>query len=364
MNEMNYFPNDKFMNEKIDELYNRLSITREILLLSGKDIKNLINMEEAVCWVEDYWKKFSEQISFSEDKIIIDIQNIGDFRFMPADDGKYINSKLLGAVDNNPKRGIILDGINALIDRKHVNYVCMSDANYLTNIRTGAAGGIAVKYLARTNSKTLGVVGSGNQARSQTEAVLQVLKNKIKTIFLYDIRKQKSNDMKKELEKKQLDIEVVISSEPSQLVNNSDILVTCTPSRTPIILDSWVKEGTHINAIGADAEGKQELDSKLLKRGKIVVDNIAQTCTLGEINVPIKNKEITKNNIYSTLGEIITKKKLGRENDQEITIFDSTGLCIQDLAVERLVFEKALYLRVTKGEKIGVIYNFETGEFY
>ena len=121
----------------------------------------------------------------------------------------------------------------------------------------------------------------------------------------------------------------------------SDIVVTTTPSRSPVLLKKHVRPGTHINAIGADAEGKQELQSELMQASKIVVDDMAQACHSGEVNVPLSCGAIVEGHIYCSLGEVVAGIKKGRESNDEITVFDSTGLAIQDLACAKLVYEKA-----------------------
>jgi alanine dehydrogenase len=125
-------------------------------------------------------------------------------------------------------------------------------------------------------------------------------------------------------------------------VCDCDILVTTTPSRKPLVKAQWVKEGTHINAIGADAVGKEELEPELLIRSKIVVDDIVQALHSGEVNVPLSKHYISENDIHAQLGEVITGLKPGRTSEEEITIFDSTGLAIQDVASAHLVYERAV----------------------
>ena len=122
---------------------------------------------------------------------------------------------------------------------------------------------------------------------------------------------------------------------------NADFVVTTTPSRKPIIQKHHIKPGTHINAIGADARGKQELEPVLLKNAKVVVDDIEQASHGGEINVPLSECKFQIQEIYGTIGEIVANLKNGRENDNEVTIFDSTGLAIQDLVCAKLIYEKA-----------------------
>ena len=127
-----------------------------------------------------------------------------------------------------------------------------------------------------------------------------------------------------------------------ECIKNSDIISTLTPSRQPLVKDEWIEKGTHINAIGADAPGKQEMDPHILKGTKIVVDDWEQACHSGEINVPLSEGQIEIEQIYGTIGEIAANMKNGRENDDEVTVFDSTGLAIQDIVCARLIYEKAV----------------------
>jgi ornithine cyclodeaminase/alanine dehydrogenase-like protein (mu-crystallin family) len=122
---------------------------------------------------------------------------------------------------------------------------------------------------------------------------------------------------------------------------SSDIVCTLTPSREPIIKREWVNAGTHVNAVGADAEGKEELEPSILKEAIVVVDDIRQASAGGEINVPIKKGIFSIDEVYGTLGELVVGSKMGRTDDQVITVFDSTGISIEDIAVAKLIFDKA-----------------------
>ncbi len=131
-----------------------------------------------------------------------------------------------------------------------------------------------------------------------------------------------------------------------EAATDADIVVTTTFATGPVVAKKHIKPGTHINAIGADAEGKQELEGALTKACKIIVDDIEQASHSGEINVPLHKGELKQSDIYCTLGEVAANMKKGRETDEEITMFDSTGLAIQDIVCAKIVYEKA------KGEKI------------
>ena len=118
--------------------------------------------------------------------------------------------------------------------------------------------------------------------------------------------------------------------------------MTTTPSRRPLVKLNWLKKGVHINAIGADAPGKQELDPNILKNSKVIIDDWDQASHSGEINVALRKKIISKKNVYADIGEIITGKKKGRTKNNDITVFDSTGLAVQDAAIATLIYKTAI----------------------
>jgi alanine dehydrogenase len=126
-------------------------------------------------------------------------------------------------------------------------------------------------------------------------------------------------------------------------VCDCDILVTTTPSRKPLIREGWIRDGTHINAIGADAPGKQELDPAILPRARVFVDDPVQAVHSGEINVPIREGLFSADQIAGTMGEVVLGRK-GRKERDEITLFDSTGLAIQDLAIARIAMRSGNFI--------------------
>jgi len=216
------------------------------------------------------------------------------------------------------------------------------DGTYLTDMRTGAAGGVAVKHLARKNSKTVGFVGTGNQARTQLLGINEIID--IDEIKATSTSEKQTLAFKDEMELL-TECEVTVKQTIKE-VCDCDILVTTTPSRKPIVMDEWITEGTHINAIGADAPGKEELDPRILKRARVVVDDIAQASHSGEINVPLSKGLLKGNDILCELGEVITGRKKARTQDSDITVFDSTGLAIQDVATANMVYMKALEKKI------------------
>jgi alanine dehydrogenase len=212
------------------------------------------------------------------------------------------------------------------------------DGTHVTDYRTGAAGGVAAKYLARPEAARLGVIGAGAQARTQVAAVLKV--RPIREITVFNRHLAHSQAFADEVAAR-YGVRARATGEVADAVRGQDIVVTTTPSTTPVVPRAWVSPGTHINAIGADAAGKQELEAAILTAARVVVDDWAQASHSGEINVPLSKGELTRDQVYASLGEIVAGRKPGRQTPEEITVFDSTGLIIQDLALGLAVYKRA-----------------------
>jgi alanine dehydrogenase len=257
----------------------------------------------------------------------------GDFRTMPA----YLPSlaiagvKIVNVHPDNPARGLpTVMALTVILDIETGQPVSIINATRLTDMRTGAAGAVAAKYLSARKDIVLGVVGTGKQAEAQVTAISRELR--IRQVKIWGrnpdhIRKFADRFM-----------EFPCISVSLENACDCDVLVTTTPSRSPLIRSEWIHSGTHINAIGADGPGKEELDPALLRRSQVFVDDPAQAIHSGEINVPITNGVYRADEIAGTLGEIVIGKKK-RENSDRITIFDSTGLAIQDLAIAKIAMQ-------------------------
>jgi len=257
----------------------------------------------------------------------------GDFRTMPA----YIPSlsiagvKIVNVHPENPAKGLpTVMALTIILDIPTGQPKAIINATKLTDMRTGAAGAVAGKYLSPKKEIVLGVVGTGRQAEAQVMAISRELK--IREIRVWG---RSPEHIRKFADRF---IEYPCHSLPIEKVCDCDLLVTTTPSRSPIVRSEWIHEGTHINAIGADAPGKEELDPALLRRAQVFVDDAAQAVHSGEINVPIREGLFRETDIAGTLGEVVIGKKKRARSDS-ITIFDSTGLAIQDLAIAHIAME-------------------------
>ena len=264
-------------------------------------------------------------------KVYVTLVGNGDFRTMPA----YIPAfgvagvKVVNVHPQNRARGLpTVMALTVLIDVETGVPRAIINATGLTAMRTGAAGAVAAKYLAPRRPVTLGVVGAGRQAEALVEATAAALT--IEEIRVWS-RTEKSAEA---FAARYADYNT--RSVPIERACDCDVLTTTTPSTAPLVMADWVREGTHINAIGADAPGKQELDPMLLVKAEVFVDDPGQAVHSGEINVPITTGLYDAGMIAGTLGEVVIGKK-GRSSPDAITIFDSTGLAIQDLAIAALV---------------------------
>ena len=310
-------------------------------IITQEEIKKVLTIDDAIKAVEKAFGEYALGNAQMPPKSYLSFPK-GDLRSMPAYLA-YNNIAGIKSVNVHPfnKKLPTVMAIILLVDPSNGYPLAVLDGTYITNMRTGAAGAVAAKYLSRKDAKVAGFIGTGKQARTQLAGLLEV--RLLKEIKAYDINKEKLAAFCEEASKK-----YSIQSRATSIeeATNSDIVVTTTPVREPIVKADWIKEGCHINAIGADAAGKQELESSILKKAKIVIDNWEQASHSGEINVAfsqggIINKGIIKKeDIYAELGEIVAGKKPGRQNDKEITIFDSTGLAIQDISTAFFVYNK------------------------
>ena len=230
-----------------------------------------------------------------------------------------------------------------MIEPKNGAPIAIVGGTHITAMRTGAAGGIAAKHLARKDSKIVGLIGAGVQARTQLMAMLTVF-GSLEEVRVWSRTKHTREEflayVKKE-EGKRI-TRVVPVERPEDAVRGSDIIVTATPSKAPIVLGDWIKPGMHVNSSGADAPGKQELDPAILKKAKVVVDDLEHASYSSEINVPLSQGQLDLKDIWGSLGEIVAGLKHGRKSDDEITVFASTGLAIQDAVAANIAYKKAM----------------------
>ena len=312
----------------------------KVVMLSKSQIQELLTMSAALEEVECAFKLKATGKTVMPPKIYLNTPTSqGDFRAMPAYINQCVGLKWVSVYPDNHKHNLPTVMATIILCDPDTGYpLAIMDGTYITEIRTGAVGGLAVKYLARKDSSIIGIIGAGKEAETQLLAINEVLP-KIDEVKIFDLNRDASLRYAKEIGKR-LNI-YGRAVETIDAATDADIVVTTTPSREPVIKKHHIKPGTHINAIGADAEGKQELETDLTVSSKVIVDDIEQSSHSGEINMPLSQGRMKIEEIYGTLGEVASNIKKGRENNEEITIFDSTGLAIQDIICAKLVYERA-----------------------
>jgi len=347
----------------------------KVRILNEETIKELLDIKNVIKVVEQVYRlKNSNQADlfpiithiFEPGKADMDIKS-GHLK----GNVNMFGLKLVSWFSENSKKGFPeVIGTIMVFDGKTGIPLGIMSAEHITCMRTGSAGAIGTKYLAREDSENLLMVGAGHQAFFQIAATLTVLNN-IKKVTVYDpidykfavdfcnkvklklkneiLSKYKDDKIYSEKLTKKYDIDFVATDDIEKSTGQSDIIVTTTPSRKPLIKGEWIKKGTHLTCIGADMEGKQEIDENIFSMARVFVDDINQAANVGETETPIKKGIITKKNITGEIGEVILGKIPGRISKGDITIFDSTGIAHQDLLTANYL------IKIAKEKKSGTI---------
>lgn len=251
--------------------------------------------------------------------------------------------------DNEKKKIPSVLGTIMVFDAKTGAPKGVVDGTYITGVRTGACGAIGAKLLAREDSKKLFVLGAGNQAAYQIAASL-ILFPGIEEVRVADMLSlENAKNFVRRLpdrlrEEFDIDASRVVFEATNDLANAipmSDIVITVTPSYEPVIKKEWVKPGTHFSCIGSDMSGKEEIDPEIFRGARVFVDDIPQCLNVGEIEIPVKKGVIKEADIAGEIGDILAGKAEGRQNDDQITIFDATGVALLDLATALLALKEA-----------------------
>lgn len=216
--------------------------------------------------------------------------------------------------------------------------IAIIDSLNILGMRTGAAGAVGAKFLSRKDSKVVGIVGTGLQGRIQLRFLLQV--RSIEKAYAFSLIQKETESFCEEMSA-ELGIDVSASHNIEQVVRNADILVTATPTMSPIVKAEWLSPGLHVNIIGADDPPKIELEGVALKMADKLVIAAEDCFKVGQIRIPMEEGIISEKDIYGTIGEIIAGIKPGRESEEEITIFHSPGVTIQDAAAGYNIYLRA-----------------------
>lgn len=324
-----------------------------VIVLSKSDVRKVIDLRRTIADVRDVYRMKAEggtvvwplvSHDFIEEKGLMDIRS-GFVR------GKKVHGlKMLNNFPGNAARNLpAFTGMLMVFDSETGIPTGVLDASYITCMRTGAAGALGAHYLAAPDADSLLMLGAGNQSAFLVGASL-CLRPNIRRVLIHDpIAMENAEKAAREFGerlKTEFGVDtagVAFRAEESleAAVRDCRIVVSATRSRAPLIKKEWVRPGSHFSCIGADAEGKEEIDPALFKGARIFADDIDQCVRVGEMEIPIKQGVIARGDVAGEIGELIAGTKPGRKTAADITIFDATGLALLDLAVAKTVLENA-----------------------
>lgn len=316
-----------------------------VFTLSKADIEQLVDYHEIIDSIEQSFADYSAGKAMLPPVTNLDITD--------ANGEVHIKSGHIQSLDNycikiasgfwdNPSRGLPSGNGMMLLFNAATGELTglLFDEGLLTDLRTAAAGAVAAKHLSKRTAVSAGVLGTGVQARLQI--IMLALIRKLDTVYVWGRNPENVEKYRKDMAAELPDIEVISCESPSAAAERSDILVTATPARTPLISKSDLHEGLHITALGSDGADKQEVDEDSFPMfDKVVVDHLDQCSRLGELHHALEKGTFSQNNVHAEIGGIINGDSPGREHDKEITLCDLTGVAVQDIAIANWAVKKA-----------------------
>ena len=319
-------------------------------LLSRSDVMQVLDMTDTIEILEKAFADLSNDKAVMPQRTPIAAPDLGGLAlFMPA----YLKGMgALGAKivtvykDNIVKYELpSILGTIILLDENTGAPIALMEGGFLTAMRTGGVAGLASKFLARPEAKVHTMFGAGGMARAHAWAV-DCAQN-IEKLIVYSIDPPEKLEAFGDSLKDIIHCEIVLSDNPENAVREADIVTLITNSHEPIVNADWIKPGTHINGVGSHAPGMRELDTKTVQMSKIVCD-LVDACKqeAGDFIIPVEAGEWSWDQVHGSLGDVVTGKIAGRENSDEITVFKSVGLAIQDMSTALHVYNKAVEMGV------------------
>ena len=316
-------------------------VKRQTLLLSARDVSTLLTVPECIAAVDHGFRALGEG-KLPPPEIMSLHSELGALHVKAAvwmNGSHYFVAKANANFPSNPKtHGLpTIQGVIILFNAATGELLAIIDSIEITALRTGAATAVAARNLARPDSHVVTICGCGRQGVVQLQSLLHVLP--IKLVYAYDLDSAAAQRFAKNG-----GLDVRATADLSEAVRNSDVVVTCTPARKFFIRAPDVRRGTFIAAVGADNENKQEIDPRLFIKNKVVVDSLGQCLKIGDLHHAVAEGFASAQSVHAELGDVVAGKATGRTSKEEITLFDSTGIAVEDAAAAALVYEKAASL--------------------
>ena len=319
-----------------------------VLMLSRSDVTRLITMEEAIEALREAHAEFSRGAAAMPVRSAILLpENQGWFGVMPAYlfGSGALGVKSVTVFKQNPGRGMPATlGLTLLLDSTTGAPLSIMEAGYLTGVRTAAASGVATSLLAREDARELAILGAGAQGRFHLSAMAAV--RPIQRVRVFDVSSENAERFRREMQPT-TSATIELAGSPEEAVRGADVVVTTSTSRTPVVEYPWLKPGAHINGVGAHTPDARELAGEVIARARVVVDSRESALKeAGDLLMPIADGLVTAEQVSDELGEVVEGRKPGRTSPDQITVYKSVGIAVQDMAVASLVYRKALAARV------------------
>ena len=308
-------------------------------ILTRTDLASLLTPQDCLTSVEAAFRSYGEGHSAPPKSLGLHAGN-GTFHIKAAA-AELLAVKINANFPDNPRRHSLptIQGVIVLFDTERGTPLAIMDSSLITTLRTAAATAVAAEYLARSGAAIVTVIGCGTQGRASLEA-LQLVRP-IRKAYAYDADTSAALRFEREMAA-QLGIDVTAVSAINEAVADSDIVVTCTPARSAILDKDHLHPGLFIAAVGADNPEKQELTPALLRKTIIVADILEQAATMGDLHHALKAGVLTRSDVRGELGALICGQVAGRQHEDEVFVFDSTGTALQDVAVAALAYARAM----------------------
>ena len=319
-----------------------------MLVLSEKQVQSLIDIQELIAALEQAHIQYSTGKAVVPVRLVVPLPQIrGRITSMPGylNADKVLGMKVVTYFQDNPRQNLpAILGTVMLFSAESGKIIAVMDGSSITAIRTACASAMATKALANAEAPVLGILGAGVQARAHIRALCPV--RKISKIKLYSPSGKSGAAVKKDLES-EVGAAVEIARSAEEAVRDSDLIVTATTSNTPVLSREWLKPGAHINAVGSHRPDQREIDGPTVALAKVVVDSReAVMAECGDILLAIKEQSITESHIHGEIGDVLAGTKPARTSSDEITLYKSVGIAIQDVATANLVYHKARQQKV------------------
>lgn len=329
--------------------------TRHTLLLTRRDVAALLDLDTCIVAVEQAFRLHGAGTLPAPGVLAVHVAG-GGFHIKAGVlelGRRYFAAKTNANFPDNPAHHGLptIQGVLVLADADRGTPLAVMDSMEITTLRTGAATAVAAKYLARADVRTATIVGCGTQGAVQLRSLRAV--RAVERVYACDRDAAVAERFAREMAA-ELGLEVRATADLGQAARLSDVIVTCTPSRAPILGLADVRAGTFIAAVGADHPEKQEIAPALMAASRIVVDVLEQAATIGDLHHALAAGVVTRSDVTAELSDVVTGRKPGRRSPQETIVFDSTGMALQDVAAAAAVYERAVEagrgLAVTLGD--------------